>query len=140
MREIKFRAWDESQEAMDDVGEIRFKPSHSEPFILFNEFGKQIEGQKIMQFTGRKDIDGIELYEGDIVQEGANANFHIIRFGKYQRKQFMNGDSPQENYGFYLEGIPSEHDRILWNKEDVSMIKEILRHKGNIHANPEMIK
>ena len=63
MREIKFRAW--------------FSDNGDEPSMLFfdleNGHGFNIpyivKNSKLMQYTGLKDKNGTEIYEGDIVRQ-----------------------------------------------------------------------
>ncbi|MCL8467948.1 YopX family protein [Bacillus sp. PS194] len=70
MREIKFRAWDEnSQEMIYEVGitpeGIPYSiPENAEECDQFNYFPCCHK----MQYTGLKDKNGREIYEGDIVR------------------------------------------------------------------------
>lgn len=59
-RELKFRVW-------DNVSYM------SKPFTMGDAIAKVIEFTDdcvVMQYTGRRDINGQEIYEGDIVYHG----------------------------------------------------------------------
>jgi uncharacterized phage protein (TIGR01671 family) len=61
MREIKFRAWDTSEEN---------KPYMLGPYDLTDAIWnhKDIRKLPLMQYTGLKDKNGKEIYEGDIIE------------------------------------------------------------------------
>ena len=59
MREIKFRAWDESQQYMAYQGTPDLENLQS----FIHHFG----GKQLMQYTGHKDCEGKEIFEGDIL-------------------------------------------------------------------------
>lgn len=60
-REIKFRAWNYVQKVM--LGAISIEHLLTEPPLSKNGVDELI----IMQYTGLKDEDGVEIYEGDII-------------------------------------------------------------------------
>jgi hypothetical protein len=59
-REIKFRAWDGKQM---DYNDIFIRASGNPPIYE----GRERPDLTLMQFTGLKDKNGNEIYEGDIV-------------------------------------------------------------------------
>lgn len=87
MREIKFRAWDESQKYMAYQGTPDLETLQS----FMHHFGDQY----LMQFTGLYDKNGNEIYEGDIIK-GETRNFTVkFEEGMFTTdvgKYILNGD------------------------------------------------
>jgi len=86
MREIKFRAWD-GEKVFDPI--IRFDPFVKlAPHTLLTdrEGGKWINDYELMQYTGLKDKNGVEIYEGDIL-EGRAGNYVVKFVGCCFKKQ-----------------------------------------------------
>lgn len=111
MREIKFRAWTGNE--MLIVGELTlFMDGH---FNVNDEF--PISQGDLMQYTGLKDKNGKEIYEGDITSRG------VITFsrGKFQGTYFDSKGNLEEDW----------EDDLYLNK-DIEII-------GNIYENQELL-
>lgn len=119
MREIKFRAWDvENKEWYQNYYGLMIDGESGG--VMRNEVCMEENQIDIMQYTGLKDKNGKEIYEGD------------IRCGKYYfetdeqtRYQVMEWDPI--NTCFYWNG-PEMPEFI-----DTEVI-------GNIYENPELLK
>jgi len=132
MREIKFRAWNTKLEKWIDDIDLSM-----DGVVVLNTaqtFGGAYGHEPIlMQYTGLKDKNGKEIYEGDIVKKG-DGLLYEMRFRKdFARFEFMSihliNDGNRKWCGIY--GYPTPYD-----KEPDEEIGIII---GNIHENPELL-
>ena len=125
-REIKFRAWDESFGIM--VYDI--DPDHYEVYFNGNQLTcRPIDGNgdpftlPLLQFTGLRDENGKEIYEGDII----TSRLYPFQDGYTHDVYFKDGDFRLRWTMFRLSEM-FEHTHT-----DIEVI-------GNIYENPELLK
>lgn len=131
-REIKFRAWDKWYKKMSPVAEIQFrngevrKATVSSTSEMKDNFSVMKENLELMQYTGLKDIDGYEIFEGDIICGETTLPMEIV----WHKSMWAVKYRPQE--GDQIELIDDEF-MIYMESEDWKVL-------GNIYENPELLK
>ncbi len=115
MREVKFRLWNNIQDKMLPHKDIDFN-------FLFD--GDDHNDFNLMQYTGLKDKNGKEIYEGDVVAEenkDSEDNIYVCEFDNTDAKFIF--CSP-------LDGEALEENNFA---SDLKII-------GNIYSSPELLK
>jgi uncharacterized phage protein (TIGR01671 family) len=128
MKEIKFRAWDKTKKVMSIIRSWDF--AHGDIELgkeLRPEAEKFEEELELMQFTGLKDKNGKDIYEGDIVKSYKEYNSYT---GLNSRLYGGNVYEIKNNgWRFYLE--PESLYQV-----DLSELEVI----GNIYENKDLLK
>ena len=113
-REYKFRAWDEKHGLMYSIISINF--SDNVATGVTNGEWYEFDIENIMQFTGSKDINNIEIYEGDYMLDSHSGCWGEVKFYK----------------GAFIVEFDNEiQDLYDWTCECVI---------GNIYENPELLE
>lgn len=118
MREIKFRAWDKTENKMVGWEELCDEDKNGSGYgeslaDYFNAVFSNVE--PLMQFTGLKDKNGREIYEGDLLSNGIHQAGEVI----FKDGCFMVGHFNCELCKF------------------AGSQKEVI---GNIYENPELLE
>lgn len=120
MREIKFRAWDKELEKMhydieyiyDDVGTS---------CASFGDMLEDTERFNVMQYTGLKDKDGKEIYEGD-----------IVHFKTLRSKEYIGEVKSYEDAASFFVVAKEHYMECLDDVYDLEVL-------GNIYENKELL-
>jgi len=137
-REIKFRAWDRVRKIIVNVVMLSFE----QDVLGFDdsdaiEYGNTRDFE-LMQYTGLKDVRGVEIYEGDIVRVNYSWNDD---FSGLALVVFRNGCFELE--GKIMEIINSEgimYDDFYAISNDLSRYSACVKAIGNKFKNPELLE
>ncbi len=129
----KFRAWDKRENTMRDVAVLHFTKGGKVNSIEYWKTPSELKSYHVrnlvlMQSTGLKDLNGVEIFEGDIVS---------VRNHPFQKTESSVGIEIDGDY------------KVSWNEYDLTWcagnlllarIKPYVTVIGNIHENPELYK
>ena len=131
MREIKFRAWDKEKEEYRNGYDVLLKYDGSaiSRYALGALDTDMPVNVIIEQYTGLKDKNGKEIYEGEIVEEDIDFNSKMTD-GTFKYKVYWNEDE----LCWSLDPIgPESIHNDLW---ELNSSRRVI---GNVHENKELL-
>lgn len=137
MREIKFRCWDKWIKRMHTTLSIDFRATCS------SERGNIV----LMQYTGLKDKNGKEIYEGDIIIQNNNkVDLAQVCWGEFNIRSLETERVIDKSVGWYLKVlsidpistlVPFCYDRPINNYWIERLNIKVI---GNIYENKDLLK
>lgn len=136
-RPIKFRAWDKDSKRYGEVVEIEYNESREIDgiWVWYNihERYEPIPGANVTveQYTGLKDKNGKEIYEGDIVRttDRVTVKGLIFPIGVVEFKQ----------QAFWICNVPSERPDFTHNETLLQYWETDLEVIGNVHEDKGLL-
>nr|DAQ62740.1 MAG TPA: YopX protein [Caudoviricetes sp.] len=119
-REFEFRAWLTKYNKMVNI----YSWNIWQEYFMCSEYDSEfyLEETPIMQYTGLKDKNNKEIYEGDILFESFGERYYKVVFENGSFKAEFEGDF--EEYSFDLIDVVAQGCEVV----------------GNIYENPELLK
>lgn len=132
MRALKFRAWDKKLKQMVHVLEMQFLFESEDGIWIKGYDNSSIdheifpENLELMQWTGLKDRNGVNIYECDIVETRSGGMRIIV---------WRNGAFHSQEIGWKENSGMATHPVFFWGLTP-DLCPTVI---GNIHQNPELV-
>ena len=111
--------------------------AYSKLVLYKGSIGEDISNYVIMQFTGLEDKNGVDIFEGDIVEKSSEYKVVIQTNEKVKSPSYEIGNVIYENGSFQIKWIEGEN---AWfgkypHQELIHRQNQEIKTIGNIHEN-----
>ena len=156
MREIKFRSW--ANGAMWHVNGLACTDESENMDLVDDSIGgydsvydyDEVETRVLMQYTGLKDMNGKEIYEGDIIRRDFEVGHEVIDpvslgvmdYEISESGYFVGVVSYRPTEGYVLNKCRkyNEDGTLQAKKSGVKIYSQYANVIGNIFENPELLE
>lgn len=120
MRQIKFRLWMDNEMLSHEQLVDMDQETHAMYTIITKP--KQVEELVFMQYTGLKDLNGVEIYEGDIY-ENKNGIKWVVYYDERSASYLADAINADYKAKAFINRKENTNGRVI----------------GNIYENPELL-
>lgn len=167
MRELKFRVWSKKQKTYDYKHPFN-KPGNfyiNQDGVLFSDFGNSIAPEVnqddfiVEQYTGLKDADCKEIYEGDVVEYVFNVReaevsaigevcffetqgvygMKNVKYNNQELRRLCDIENERAGEVFCSAGYDNTDEDQTLIFTDYYFVEDDMEILGNIHENPELL-
>lgn len=135
---IKFRAWDKRRKEMWKVATLHIEDEYADLFKTniyekpFNDPWAKFEDLILMQSTGLKDKNGVDIFEGDVLR--------VYEIDDTVGESEYISPVIWKDYGWLVYDTDTDIPLCLLDRDSDWVDKDVeIEVLGNIHANPELL-
>ena len=139
MRDIKFRCWDTENKEMLEVQELDYEDSYNgQPMIRTTMYSDYFDTEDmiLMQYTGLKDKNGKEIYEGDIVKfklyKGEEEKYFVGKVEYFGSSFIVDANNDSDYHVYDLDGFGID---FKYNLEDCEVIGNVWEDSDLLNDN-----
>ena len=150
MKEFRVRAWDKIDKEMyqpEEIACIDFFNREiaidqavmtDDQSLIVASYSRDFEDVELTLSADCKDVDGNEIFEGDILVDHNLRSFgYVVNYGEYTFEEDFG--AKRSAVGFYLDATFEDDEPTFYHLNSANARKQY-KVVGNIYATPELVK